>query len=142
MPEWLVRVLDDPAAGADALSRGEVLALDIDPRHPRLLLRPIQPGLGDAEVGQRALYRRWLGAGGEDTIESDELDAVLDSARAWLTGDDCAALLDRISSGYRRTRYWTGDELGEWTPDAWAAANAIFMGVVTAMESVDGTPTP
>jgi len=137
MPTWSVHLLDDLAEAVAAMEQGEVLALDLDPRHPRVLLRTRQPGLGDAEVGQRAVYRRWLGASGEEAIQEDELHAIVAQAGAWLGGTTAASLLQRVGAGYRCTRHWTGDELGEWTSDAWAAADAIFMGVVGAMEAID-----
>ena len=135
--DWSLSVLEDPTATAKALDRGEVLALDIDPRRPELRLQAQQPGIGDAEVGQRAKYRQWLGAGGSDPIDEAELLTVGAAARAWLHTPESAHLLARVQAGYSCTRYWTGDELGEWSEDAWAAANAIFMGVVAAMEAVD-----
>lgn len=137
MAEWSLSMLEEPTEAAEALARGEVLALDIDPRHPSVELRTRQPGLGDAEVGQRAKYRQWLGASGEDPIEVEELISVGTAARKWLNSPAGKELLERVHQGYSCSRYWTGDELGEWSQDAWAAAHATFVGVVAAMEAVD-----
>lgn len=137
MSAWSILVVDDTARAVAAMASGEMLALDLDPRHPRLLLRTRQPGLGDSEVGQRAIYRRWLGASGDGSVQEEELRTVLASASEWLEGSGAATLLRRVGAGYQCTRHWTGDVLGEWTPDAWAAADAIFMGVVAAMETAD-----
>ena len=137
MPKWSVDLPASPAAVARLLAEGWVLALDIDPRTPAVVLTPRQPGLGDAMVGQRVVYRQWLGAGGDEAVGDDELEAVFGAVRQGLDTVEAGTLLDTVSAGYRVSRLWSGDELGDWTPEAWSAARAVVACVVAAMEGVD-----
>ncbi|HCH61500.1 MAG TPA: hypothetical protein DFR83_01765 [Deltaproteobacteria bacterium] len=132
---WTVETPEDRTALANLLNTGQVLALDIDPRGPVVALAPRQPGLGSALVGQRVIFRQWLGTTSDAPISSEELDGVLRSVLRWLDGPEATASLNQISSGYRCERLWSGDELGEWSADAWQAAQHIVAGIVHAMES-------
>ncbi len=134
---WTIDLPTDSDRVARSLERGLVLALEIDPRVPLLRLDVRQPGLGSALVGQRVLFRQWLGASGEDPVEAAEIERVIHAAHAWLDGSKAARFLDTIVSGYRCTRMWSGDELGDWSPAAWTAAQAIAAGVIAAMEATD-----
>jgi hypothetical protein len=134
---WTIDFPSDHARVAQSLERGLVLALEIDPRAPLVCLDVRQPGLGSALVGQRVVFRQWLGASGEEPVSVEELEQVLGAATQWLHGPAAARCLDTISSGYRCTRLWSGDELGDWSRPAWSAAQAIAAGVIAAMEAAD-----
>lgn len=77
-------------------------------------------GLGDAEVGSRALYRGVL----QGVVDED-------AALAWLRGALVAGLLARVSAGYSGSMTWSGDCVAEWTPDAWAAAEELVAGAAS-----------
>ena len=132
---WTVETPEDRTKLAALLNDGHLLALDIDPRGPVVVFAPRQPGLGSALVGQRVIFRQWLGTAEEVPLSPEELDGVLREAVGWLDGPEAAAWLNTISSGYRCERLWSGDELGDWSFDAWQAARHIVNGIVHAMES-------
>ena len=90
------------------------MALEIDPRTQTVTLAWRTLGLGDAEVGSRALYRHVF----EQAIHPDR-------ALAWLQGPHAALLLARIEEGYEASMTWSGDWVARWTPEAWAAAEAL-----------------
>lgn len=134
MPLWTLDLPADPAWVADRLAAGLVLALDLDPRDPSVVLTPRQPGLGDALVGQRVVVRRWLGASGATAVTAAEVTEVLTAARRWLDTVEAGRLLRTVSEGYRCSRMWSGDALGQWSEPAWSAAHAVGVGVIAAME--------
>ena len=134
---WTLELPGDAAVAARVLAAGQVLAIDIDPRGPGVVVAPREPGLGDASVGQRVVFRQWLGAGGDDEVTAAELTEVFSAVRAWMESPHAGQLLSQVSEGYRMTRLWSGDELGDWTPEAWAAAGAVVAGVVGAMEATE-----
>ncbi len=139
MPDWRLAILEQPDEVADALAKGLVLALDVDPRVPRVVFTARQPGLGNAEVGQRALFRQWLASDGASPPGADEVRRFQAAILAELQGDEGAQRLMRVSTGYRRTRHWTGDEIGDWTRDAWDACHQLLEMV---MDALDGVPPP
>jgi hypothetical protein len=111
---WQFQVLTDRSGpGARAL------ALEIDPRFQRVSLAWRIMGLGSAEVGSRALFRSFM------AVEQPDLDA----ASAWLQGPTAAALLDQVIGGYQGSMTWSCDFVATWTPQAWAAAQALAAGV-------------
>ena len=134
---WTIDLPTNSDQVACALEQGLVLALEIDPRAPLIRLDVRQPGLGSALVGQRVLFRQWLGASGEDPVPAEEIEQVLHAAHQWLDSPAAAGSLATISGGYRCTRLWSGDELGDWSRAAWTAAQAIAAGVIAAMEATD-----
>ena len=103
-----------------------LLALDIDPRIPRVWLGlRIRTG-GDPELYSGAIIRRFL------TVEQIAWAPVV----AWLSGADGARLLARISAGYTGTRLWSGDWTGEWTDDALDALDALHTAVSEQAEQL------
>ena len=96
------------------------LALELDPRVRTVTLAWRTLGLGDAEVGSRALYRAVFA----EPVDEEE-------ALAWLRGPQADGLLAQVSAGYQGSMTWSGDPVAEWTADAWAAAEALAAGVRT-----------
>ena len=135
MPAYTLE-LPDPARTADALASGHVLVFEVDPTAPAVRLNPRQPGLGDALVGQRAVYRRWLGHDPADIPTEAELRTVFAAVLECLDTEPIGAELRAVSRGFRATRHWSGDVVGEWTEDAWSAAERVFTEVVASMEAV------
>lgn len=137
MSTWSAGLPSDSVALSAALAEGRVLALDIDPRAPEVLLQARRPGLGSAMVGQRVIFRQWLGTDDPEPVPAPELSALVGAVRAWLDTPEAARLLRTITRGYRCDRLWSADELGTWSPEAWQAAQDVVRGVVAAMESVE-----
>jgi hypothetical protein len=120
------------------LAQGHALTIDIDPREPCVRLVARQPGLGDQKVGQRVVFRQWLGPGGDDPVTAEELDQVFASVHRWLDSPEAAAHLVEVSRGYRVSRMWSGDQLADWSPASWAAAGEVISGILAAMEDGSG----
>ncbi len=87
--------------------------LELDPRARTATLGWRTLGLGDAEVGSRALFR------------SPVPEAALARGLSWLRGAEAAALLEQVSAGFTGHVTWSGDPVGEWSVEAWAAAEAL-----------------
>ncbi len=117
---WTVDVDGDTAPA------GWLLALDVDPGQHRLTLAPRPVGSGDARVGMMTRFRRHYPGG-----------LVAELAVAWLGSAEAEALMDQVEAGFCVTRHWTGDEVGEWTPKAWAAAEALFVEVGERLDLQD-----
>ena len=92
----------------------------------RLTLAPRPVGSGDARVGMMTRFRRHYPGG-----------LVAELAVAWLGSAEAEALMDQVEAGFCVTRHWTGDEVGEWTPEAWAAAEALFVEVGERLDLQD-----
>ncbi len=92
----------------------QALAVEIDPRRHTVTLVWRTLGLGDAEVGSRALYRGFIEEPGEP-----------DAALPWLEGPEAQALLARVAEGYGCSTTWSGDPVGTWTEEAWGAAERV-----------------
>lgn len=99
------------------------LVLELDPQRRRVLLFPMAPGQGSAEVGQLAVYRVFYER------------APTGLAAAWLHSAEAAALLDAVCAGCAIHRTWSGDRMGQWTPEGWAAAVAVADGVNAALDA-------
>ncbi len=110
---WTVRRGGDPKGPAQ-----RALAVEIDPRTQTVTLAWRTLGLGDAEVGSRALYRGFI----EHVITEDQ-------ALAWLEGPQAATLLASIEEGYQASMTWSGDWVARWTAEAWTAAEDLLAGV-------------
>lgn len=98
------------------------LVLELDPQRRRVLLFPMAPGQGSAEVGQLAVYR----------VFYERAPTAL--AAAFLAGPEAAALLAQVHAGCAIHRTWSGDRMGQWTPEGWAAAVAVADGVNAALD--------
>ena len=132
---WTVDTPSDKGVFTHLLNHGSVLTIDIDPRGPAVVFAARQPGLGSALVGQQVIVRRWLATDDGPPLSEDEVTTTLLAAADWLHGPDATESLRRVSSGYRCERLWSGDELGEWSAEAWQAAQSIIDGIIRAMET-------
>ena len=88
-------------------------SLRIDPRVHVVVVEPVVVGVPSSEIGLQAVFQRYLDG------RPDE------QALAWLASDDAAALLARVEEGYEASMTWSGDTIGRWTEDAWAAAEQV-----------------
>lgn len=121
--------MDDAARWTLAVHDGQpddgvrTLVLELDPQRRRVLLFPMAPGQGSAEVGQLAVYR----------VFYERAPTAL--AAAWLEGAAAGALLEAVHAGCAIHRTWSGDRMGQWTPEGWAAAVAVADGVNAALDA-------
>ena len=136
---WTLELPTDFAVLARQIGGGSVLVIDLDPRQAVVRIQAGRPGLGNALVGQRVIFRRWLGTGDGPPIAAEELAGVLQAAHRWLDSPEAARQLAIVTHGYQHERLWSGDELGEWTPEAWDAAHRVVSGVIDAMEQAPDT---
>lgn len=132
---WTVQMPSDNGVFTQLLNHGSVLTIDIDPRGPTVVFAARQPGLGSPLVGQQVIVRRWLTTEDGAPLSEDEVTVTLRAAVDWLHGPDATESLRQVSSGYRCERLWSGDELGEWSPEAWQAAESTINGIIHAMET-------
>ncbi len=88
-------------------------ALRIDPRTHDVVVLPVVVGVPSSEIGLQAVFQRYLDGRPED------------DALAWLASDTAAALLAQVDEGYEASMTWSGDTIGRWTEEAWAAAEQI-----------------
>lgn len=102
-------------ADAQEITSTTLLAIDIDPRVPRLLLGlRIRTG-GEPALWNGAMIRRFF------TVERTCWRPAVD----WLHGEAATGLLARILAGYTGTRLWSGDWTGQWSEDALQALDAL-----------------
>ena len=97
------------------VERPFALALDIAPRDRKVIFGTCILGTGSSEVGNLVIYR--------GIFEVERADWR--SATEWLGGDEAGVLLARVAAGYRAEMAWSCDWIGEWTEDAWKAAEAL-----------------
>ncbi len=117
---WTVQILTErPGPGTSAL------AVEVDPRMQRVTLAWRTLGLGSAEVGNRALFRRFL------PVEFPDLEP----GQTWLEGPEAGHLLGRIQAGYSGGMTWSGDPVGTWTEEAWSAAEELVAGLLTRVQA-------
>ena len=102
-------------AAEQAITSTTLLAMDVDPRAPRLQLGlRIRTG-GEPALWNGAMIRRFF------TAERVRWSPLVD----WLQGEAAAILLARILAGYTGTRLWSGDWTGQWSADALEALDAL-----------------
>ena len=105
----------DTEADEQEITSTTLLAIDIDPRIPRLQLGlRIRTG-GEPALWNGAMIRRFF------TVTHTRWPPVV----AWLRGEAAAALLSRIQAGYTATRLWSGDWTGQWSEDALEALDDL-----------------
>lgn len=88
---------------------GRALALTVDPVARRVTVGHVVLGAGDARVANRAVYRALV----------ERVD------QGWLGSAQALTLLTQVDEGFRSTTMWSGDVVGDWTEEAWTAAEEL-----------------